>query len=227
MTYAGDPGKGSEPDGQGQGEPTGERHNRSARLGGVGKRAVISAGLIVAAVVVAVGLYLFQPWRIFTSSTVTEDIPAAAPLAVPSQQSPAEPSAPAASSAPAEPAAPPAPPAPRELATGQFISHEHASSGTVRILELADGSRILRLEGLDTSDGPDLRVWLSDAPVIEGAAGWFVFDDGAYLDLGALKANKGDQNYDIPAATALRDYTSVSIWCARFAVSFAAAELNT
>ncbi len=83
----------------------------------------------------------------------------------------------------------------------------------------------MRFEGLDTSDGPDLRVWLSDAPVIEGAAGWSVFDDGAYLDLGALKANKGDQNYEIPPGVNLSDYGSVSIWCARFAVSFAAAEL--
>lgn len=187
----------------------------------MGKRAAILAGLFVAAIAVAVGLYLFQPWRIFTSSTVTEDIPSAAPAAAPSQEATAEPSAPAASATPAPPAAP------RELATGQLISHEHASSGTVRILELADGSRILRLEGLDTSDGPDLKVWLSDAPVIEGLAGWHVFDDGAYLDLGALKANKGDQNYEIPAATELGDYTSVSIWCARFAVSFAAAELKT
>ena len=190
----------------------------------MGKRAAISAGLFVAAIALAVGLYLFQPWRIFTSSTVTEDIPAAAPLAAPSQESTAEPSPAAASATPSEPAAPAAP---RELASGQLISHEHASSGTVRILELADGSRILRLEGLDTSDGPDLKVWLSDAPVLEGVAGWHVFDDGAYLDLGALKANKGDQNYEIPAATVLGDYTSVSIWCARFAVSFAAAELTT
>lgn len=193
----------------------------------MGKRAAILAGLFAAAIAVAVGLYLFQPWRIFTSSTVTEDVPTAAPAAAPAQESTAEPSAPAASATPAAPAPPAAPAAPRELATGQLISHEHASSGTVRILELADGSRILRLEGLDTSDGPDLKVWLSDAPVIEGVAGWHVFDDGAYLDLGALKANKGDQNYEIPAAAVLGDYTSVSIWCARFAVSFAAAELNT
>ncbi|MFJ5976340.1 DM13 domain-containing protein [Pseudarthrobacter oxydans] len=193
----------------------------------MGKRAAILAGLFVAAIAVAVGLYLFQPWRIFTSSTVTEDIPSAAPLPVPSQEPTAEPSAPAAYATPDAPATPAPPAAPRELATGQLISHEHASSGTVRILELADGSRILRLEGLDTSDGPDLKVWLSDAPVIEGLAGWHVFDDGAYLDLGALKANKGDQNYEIPAAAVLGDYTSVSIWCARFAVSFAAAELKT
>jgi hypothetical protein len=47
--------------------------------------------------------------------------------------------------------------------------------------------------------------------VIEGTAGWYVFDDGTHLDLGALKANKGDQNYEIPAGTKLGDYRSVSI----------------
>lgn len=63
--------------------------------------------------------------------------------------------------------------------------------------------------------------------MVQGTAGWHVFDDGAYLDLGALKANKGDQNYVIPAGADLADYRSVSIWCARFAVSFAAAELKS
>ncbi|MDP9983999.1 hypothetical protein J2W14_003422 [Pseudarthrobacter oxydans] len=178
------------------------------------RRLAMSVAVLLTAVAVAVGLYLFQPWRIFTSSTVTEDIPAVAP---PPSQGASEAAAPS-----AEPSAI----APRELVTGGLISHEHASSGTVRILELPDGSRILRLEGLDTSDGPDLRVWLSYAPVIQGPAGWHVFDDGAYLDLGALKANKGDQNYQIPPEANLADYSSVSIWCARFAVSFAAAELT-
>lgn len=167
--------------------------------------------VLLTALVVAVGLYLFQPWRIFTSSTVVEDVPVAA--------------APAGS--PSGPSDPPSAVAPRELARGELISHEHASSGSVKILELSDGSRILRFEGLDTSDGPDLRVWLSDAPVIQGTAGWHVFDDGAHLDLGALKANKGDQNYAIPADADLAGYGSVSIWCARFAVSFAAAELKS
>lgn len=181
------------------------------------KRVMVPALLLVAAIVVGGGLYLFQPWRIFTSATVTEAIPTAAPPAVSSPVASPE----------ATTAAPTAVAVPRELATGQLISHEHASSGSVKILELPDGSRILRFEGLDTSDGPDLRVWLTDAPVIEGPPGWQVFDDGTYLDLGALKANKGDQNYEIPAAAVLGDYSSVTIWCARFTVSFAAAELKT
>ena len=187
------------------------------------KRVMVPALLLVAAIVVGVGLYLFQPWRIFTSSTVTEALPTAVPASAPT----AVPSPAASPEATTTTAAPTAVAGPRELATGQLISHEHASSGSVRILELPDGNRILRFEGLNTSDGPDLRVWLTDAPVIEGPPGWQVFDDGAYLDLGALKANKGDQNYEIPAAAVLGDYSSVTIWCARFTVSFAAAELKT
>jgi hypothetical protein len=62
--------------------------------------------------------------------------------------------------------------------------------------------------------------------VIEGTAGWYVFDDGGHLDLGALKTNKRDQNYGIPAGRKLDDYRSVSIWCARFAVSFCRCRAN-
>ena len=112
------------------------------------------------------------------------------------------------------------------LATGQFISHEHGTEGTARILELADGSRVLRIEDLDTDNGPDLKVWLTDAPVIDGPSGWFVFDDGQYVDLGSLKGNKGSQNYAIPADVDLSSITSVTIWCDRFSVSFGAAELT-
>lgn len=191
------------------------------------RRIVVPMVVLLTLAVVAVGLYLFQPWRIFTSSTVTEDIPSVTETVTsapaPSGQPSDEPSE--SSVEPSEPSVEPSPIAPREILTGQLISHEHASTGTAKIIELADGSQILRLENLDTSDGPDLRVWLTDAPVIEGVDGWHVFDDGAYLDLGALKANKGNHNYAIPSGVDLTAYSSVSVWCARFAVSFAAAEL--
>ena len=62
--------------------------------------------------------------------------------------------------------------------------------------------------------------------VIDGPDGWFVFDDGEYVDLGSLKGNKGSQNYAIPADVDLADLTSVAIWCDRFSVSFGAAELS-
>jgi hypothetical protein len=135
-------------------------------------------------------------------------------------------SAPPAAAPSGEPSEPSSPaPGPQTLASGELISHEHATSGTVKLVRLADGSRIVRLENLDTSNGPDLRVWLTDAPVKEGKAGWHVFDDGRYVSLGRLKGNKGSQNYALPEGVDPTRYTSVSIWCDRFDVSFGAAEL--
>lgn len=184
------------------------------------RRPVVIVGLVVVAIVAVAGLYWFQPWKLWVDETVREELPAASPA---SPASPAAPASPDGSEAPASPAAPAGP---EVLATGTFISHEHATTGSVKILRLADGSRTLRIEDLDTSSGPDLRVWLTDAPVKEGRDGWHVFDDGEYVSLGKLKGNKGDQNYALPADADLNRLTSVSIWCDRFDVSFGAAELR-
>ncbi|MFI1510709.1 DM13 domain-containing protein, partial [Streptomyces sp. NPDC020597] len=92
-------------------------------------------------------------------------------------------------------------------------------------LILQQSPHIVRLENLDTSNGPDLHVWLTDAPVKKGVAGWRVFDDGMHVSLGKLKGNKGSQNYALPRDVDPSSYNSVSIWCDRFDVSFGAAEL--
>jgi hypothetical protein len=177
--------------------------------------------------VLGIGLYLFQPWRIITNVEVNEALPTAVATETSATPVPSTASAsPEEQSPSAEPTPTLTPAEPIVLAEGSFISHEHATTGTVRILELPDGSRILRIEGLDTSDGPDLKVWLSDQPVIDGVDGWGVFDDGVYVSLGDLKGNRGNQNYPIPADVELADYTAVSIWCERFAVSFGAAEFT-
>ncbi|WP_435842177.1 DM13 domain-containing protein [Streptomyces cyaneofuscatus] len=173
---------------------------------------LILTGITVAAVtVVAAGLYLFQPWKLWQDETVQESLPS------PAATLSAEPASPGES--------PAAPTGPLTVAAGTFISHEHTTTGVVKIVRLADGTHTLRLENLDTSNGPDLHVWLTDAPVREGREGWRVFDDGKYVNLGKLKGNKGSQNYALPADAELSDYTSVSVWCARFGVSFGAAEL--
>ncbi|MFJ8016810.1 DM13 domain-containing protein [Streptomyces sp. NPDC096339] len=169
-----------------------------------GPIAVVAA--IVAAVVLGAGLYWFQPWKLWQDDTVHEALP----------------SAPAGAPLPSRPAAA----SPRTVAQGSLISHEHTTTGTVKLVRLADGSHVLRLENLDTSSGPDLRVWLTDAPVKEGVAGWYVFDDGKHVSLGKLKGNKGDQNYEVPADVNVGDYSSVTIWCDRFDVSFGAATLG-
>ncbi|MFI7407243.1 DM13 domain-containing protein [Streptomyces sp. NPDC049627] len=172
----------------------------------------------VSAVTVAAvgfGLYWFQPWKLWQDETVRE----ALPVTVDASRAPAGAPSSGAPSAPAVPAGP------VTLASGELISHEHATSGTVKLLRLADGSHVVRLENLDTSNGPDLRVLLADAPVEEGRAGWHVFDDGEHVGLGKLKGNKGSQNYAVPADVDPARYSSVSIWCDRFDVSFGAAEL--
>lgn len=177
----------------------------------------LSVGITALVIALVVGAVLFQPWRIWSTTEVNETLPTSSTV---------EPSVTAeATAAPDEAATPEPEPQPIDLATGEFITHEHETTGSVRIVEQPDGSRVLAIENLATSDGPDLKVWLSDQPVIEGPDGWGVFDDGAYLDLGSLKGNVGNQLYEIPADADLSQYSSVSIWCARFAVSFGAAEL--
>jgi hypothetical protein len=166
------------------------------------RRRIAWIAVAVGVVVVVIGALVFEPWKLFIDQHVDEAPPAAA-------------------------AAPAGAPQPDQvvLARGQLISHEHRSSGSVVVYRLADGSRVLRVEDLNTSNGPALHVWLSDAPVIEGSTGWGVFDDGRYVDLGELKGNIGSSNYPIPPEVDLAALPSVSIWCARFHVSFAATRL--
>ena len=171
------------------------------------------------AIVLGVGLYWFQPWRLVTDTTVSETLSevAATPSEAPASTAVAPSSAAPAATAPAKAVV---------VRTGSFITHEHATEGTARLVRNPDGSHQVELVGLDTSDGPDLRVWLTDQEVREGQAGWKVFDDGEWTELGRLKGNRGDQVYPLPSGTDPEDYRSVSIWCKRFAVSFGAADLR-
>ena len=107
------------------------------------------------------------------------------------------------------------------LASGRFRSLGHETSGRAAVLEAAAGRRFLRLEALRTSNGPDLFVYLSATPA-DGPRDAF---DDEFLSLGRLKANQGNQNYEIDAGTRLDRYRSVVIWCRRFTYAFGAAEL--
>lgn len=172
---------------------------------------------------VGVGLYWFQPWRLFTSTTVNDALSDPVPDAV----SPIPATSPdaAASAAPSTAAPTTGPPAPVVVRQGTFITHEHETAGTARIVRTPDGALRLELVGLSTSNGPDLRVWLTDQEVKPGTAGWRVFDDGRYVELGRLKGDRGDQVYPIAGGVDPAAYRSVTIWCKRFSVSFGAATL--
>jgi hypothetical protein len=110
------------------------------------------------------------------------------------------------------------------LAQGEFHKVEKAGKGTATIYMLKDGKRILRLSNFQTDNGPDLHVRLiaaDDATDTAAAA------KAKFVELGKLKGNKGNQNYDLPESLDLSKYRVVSIWCNRFSVNFAAAPLKT
>jgi hypothetical protein len=149
-------------------------------------RRVLLLAAIGAVAVVVVGVVWFQPQKLFIDETVDET------------------------------------PAPRATMTtddgmeavsfsGAFTSIEHETTGRAIASE-----GLLRLEDFETSNGPDVRVWLS--------AGQPYADD--HIDLGALKGNIGDQNYEIPEGTDLERYDNVVIWCRRFTVGFGAAAIK-
>ncbi|WP_153028498.1 DM13 domain-containing protein [Amycolatopsis sp. YIM 10] len=186
------------------------------------KKKLILAALGLGLVVAAVGLWAFQPWKAFTRSTVDEALPVAVNSAV--SEAPRQPAAPTSESpgAPESPE-PSEPPEPKDLATGEFVSQEHDTSGKARVVDLGDGNRVLRLEGFSTSDGPDVHVWLSAATA---GGEWGKYDDGAVVKLGKIKATDGNQNYNIPADAKLSGLRSVVIWCDRFNVAFGSAPLS-
>ena len=111
---------------------------------------------------------------------------------------------------------------PVKLVSGRFHTNAHETKGQATIYRLDDGRRLLRLTGFSTSNGPDVRVYLVAAADVqkEDAA-----KRAGIVDLGALKGNIGDQNYDVPEGLDLTKYRAVSIWCRRFSVNFGAAPL--
>ena len=84
-----------------------------------------------------------------------------------------------------------------------------------KVIPLQDGSNILRLEDLRVTNGPDLYVYLATDK-----------SSSDFVNVGKLKANNGNQNYDVPTETDLTKYNTVLIWCRPFSVLFGSAELE-
>jgi hypothetical protein len=165
------------------------------------KRRIWVIGVVV---VGAVGWYLFRPELLFVNTKVNEEL-AAAPTASATDVATAGATVPA------------------TLAAGQFHSVSHETKGTATIHDLGGGHRVLRLTEFATSNGPDVRVYLvaaADAKDNETVT------KAGFVELGKLKGNEGDQNYDVPADLDLSKYRAVTIWCRRFGVNFATAPLT-
>lgn len=151
--------------------------------------------IVLGIIVIVIAWYLFRPEKLFINQSVNEE------LQTPSTGRSDSPSL---------------------VTEGVFHGVAHETKGTAAIYALPDGKRVLRLTGFETSNGPDVRVFL-------GAAGDANDNDtvtkAGYVELGPLKGNIGDQNYDIPSDIKLEDYHSVTIWCKRFGVNFGTAPL--
>lgn len=157
---------------------------------------------IISVIVIAVLLYLFQPWKLWTSITVDESLP----TEVVKTESGSE------KQVNTEP---------KLLKKGSFRSIAHETTGEASIYELADGKKVLRLENLVSSDGPDVKVVITT--IKDATEGW---EKSHYFKISDSKATHGNINYEIPDNINLEDMGSIVLWCERFNESFGAATLN-
>lgn len=183
------------------------------------KRLLIASG-ILAVPVIAIAVWLTAP--LFFDDPVDEEFPMSATAEIPDDMTAEEVEA-AMEEAAEAPATEVEEPMPEEtgpaiLASGEFEDADdlHQGTGTATVYELEDGSHVLRFEDFEVTNGPDLHVFL-------------IPQDGdmeGYVDLGSLKGNIGNQNYDIPADVDVSDFGSVLIYCVPFSVEFATASLG-
>jgi hypothetical protein len=97
---------------------------------------------------------------------------------------------------------------------GMLEGINHTASGTASIYE-RDGKHTVVLDPYSSQNGPDLKIYLSkDA------------EASSYIRLGNLKSTMGKQSYEIPSGTNIDVYDFVHVWCEKYTVVFARAEVK-
>ena len=111
-----------------------------------------------------------------------------------------------------------------EIAAGQFRDTDsaHKGRGKAQVLSSAGGTNLLRLTDFEVTNGPDLEMWLVEAPNPTSSAD---VKASKWLSLGPLKGNIGNQTYIIPENVDPTVYKSAVVWCEQFGVLFSAAPL--
>jgi hypothetical protein len=172
-------------------------------------RWTVRGTFLVTAVVVGAAF----AWTSLRDKTVNEKVLTGVPISAAA----AEPAADAATGT-KKPAPAAAPKTNVALAKGPFqVADEGSASGTATLIRKAAGGRVLTLTQFAVNNGPDLRVYLVPG---DGQ------DAGNHIDLGGLKGNKGNQQYDVPGSADTAKYKTVVIWCRAFSVAFARAQLR-
>lgn len=191
----------------------------------VSKRTWIIVGVAVVVPVLAVGWWLGSP--LFLDTEVNEEFPMSADAIVPDdmtqeevekemEEAAAEPDNSSSEDMPDEDG-------PVLVVSGPFEDFDdfHEGTGSATIYQLDDGTHVLRFEDFEVTNGPDLHVLLVPNGAPDGRD-----DITGYVDLGSLKGNIGDQNYDIPADVDVSEYDSVVIYCQPFHVIFSTATIS-
>ena len=91
-------------------------------------------------------------------------------------------------------------------------SNNYSVSGTAKIYN-DNGKLVLLLNNFSSSNGPDLRVYLSTTT-----------NASSFVNLGKLKSTNGKQIYTIPAGTDINQFKFALIWCQQFSALFGKAE---
>lgn len=159
-----------------------------------GRKLIFGLIIVVAGVI---AWALFRPERLFINAKVNESFPTPAKAASATE--------------------------PQLLASGRFHGVAHEGKGNAEIYQLPDGKRVLRLANFETSNGPDVHVYLVAA---NDALDSDTVKKAGFVEVAPLKGNVGDQNYDVPAGVDLAKYKAITIWCKRFGVNFATAPLS-
>jgi len=115
-------------------------------------------------------------------------------------------------------------PPPQLLAEGQLtaVSETRPSKGQAQLFRLGTGEYLLRLEQFSVVKGPGLHVYLTGSSAPQTADS--VLRD--FIDLGAIKAQQGEQNYLMPADIDLTDYRGVVVFSPFFREIYASAALD-
>ena len=112
---------------------------------------------------------------------------------------------------------------PKIVYEGNFKPVAHGAEGVATIYDMGEGNRVMRFTDFKVSNGPDVHVWLvaADDPMDSETV-----KQSEVYELGSIKGNVGNQNYDLGPDVDLDKFKSVVIWCKRFGVNFAVAQLE-
>jgi hypothetical protein len=108
------------------------------------------------------------------------------------------------------------------IESGVFYGIAHPTEGTATVYRMGDRALMLRFTNFRTSNGPNVHVYLVAADDAKDETALHA----SFIDLGPIKGNIGDQNYDLDTSVDLSKYRAVSIWCKRFSVNFGVAPLK-